>query len=812
MAGGKKVNKSQRRFIARNRTGMSEAELADRLGLDIKMVRATIAGMDKGAAARRKLEAGTARPSTAGRRSAGWTALCLLIIIAVSVVSYINSFDAELIYDNKQIILNNRLVTDPEKTAEIWTTDYWADAAGMSGNLYRPLTVFSYYVNYRLLGGGEDPAGYHVVNLVLHAVNGVLVFLFLLALVRKRLIALFAGLLFVAHPIQTEAVTNVIGRADLFAMMFTLAALLLHMKGAEPARRNRMAFYIPAAFAFLLGLLSKENAIVMIAVALVLDVMFIRPKYKAAMRRTSFFRWLGPHALKCYPLYGAVVVGWLVVRSLVAREAFPSFTFPVNNPLEAAPFWPREFTAVIVLGLYLWRLVLPVTLSADYSYDQIPVAYSALDWRFPAALAAIIALGVVAAMCRQRSRPVTFFILFFFIAIAPVSNVFILTGTIAAERLLYMPSLAWCAAAAIGVFALFNRLSRGRGLVRTVAPCVLLGIVAGLYVPRTLARNRDWRDMPLLWEATCRASPHSVKAMHNYAQVLYREREYDRAEILLRECIRLAPRIIRSYGALGSMLMDKGDALEAAAGRTGNSDEEAMLLRERNATYRSAYDVLMQGMKQHEERHRRAREYFRAHGIDESKVRRPELWWSLYIPLSKACRRMAEVHEYEGSPGKAREMLSRAADYCKAVIPHELTRARNHTELARVFLARAGAAGPYEKRRKYLSDAAVSALRAVIVKPDYGPGWRIVSYCEAELETQLAVVDNRGGRRLNGKAHEVRHAVRSLIMLHLAVGQEKWARYRAARVTARFGVPEGELMPLFERPHSIEDPRTWSGE
>ena len=183
----------------------------------------------------------------------------------------------------------------------------------------------------------------------------------------------------------------------------------------------------------------------------------------------------------------------------------------------------------------------------------------------------------------------------------------------------------------------------------------------------------------------------------------------------------------------------------------------------------------------------------------------------MYIPLSKACRRMADVHEYEGSPGKAREMLSRAADYCKAVIPHELPRARNHAELARVFLARAGAGCSREERRKYLSDAAVSALRAVIVKPDYAPGWKLVSSCEAETGTQLAVVDNRGRRRLNGKAPEVRRAVRSLVMLHLAAGQEKWARYRVARATAQFGVPEGELMPLFERPHSIEDPRVWSG-
>ena len=107
-----------------------------------------------------------------------------------------------------------------------------------------------------------------------------------------------------------------------------------------------------------------------------------------------------------------------------------------------AGFWTARLTAVKVIGKYLWLLLWPSRLSCDYSYNQIPL-FTWGDWKALAAVAACVALAAVAIVCYRRSKPVFFFIAFFFAALAPTSNLAILIGTIMAERFLYLPSIGF---------------------------------------------------------------------------------------------------------------------------------------------------------------------------------------------------------------------------------------------------------------------------------------------------------------------------------------------------------------------------------
>lgn len=816
-----RTTKAQRKFIAHNRAKLGDGEMARRLGLDAETVRRVIAEMNGQGVPGGKARA--VRDAAPGKRTLLLSALPFLVVAAVSLLSYMNSFDAELIYDNRQIILNNPLVKDPEQAGRIWSTDYWGGVEGTDPNLYRtlknlyrPLTIFTYYLNYRVLGNEDRPAGYHAVNLALHTINGFLVYLFVVALVRggpplrwrERLVGLFAALLFAAHPVQTEAVTNVVGRADLLAMAFTLAALLLHLKGSEPGRENRMPFFIAAAAAFLLGLLSKENAVAMIALALALDAMVTWPRVKEQTSPSPrFFAWFRAHALKSYSLYVVVTAGWLVVRTIIIGETYPSFSFPIDNPLETAPLLQREMTAVVVLGFYMWRLVFPLTLSADYSYNQIPLADSPLDWRFLASIGAVIALGAAVVFFRRR-RAAAFFILFFFIAIAPVSNVLVITGTIAAERLLYMPSLAWCALAAMGVFGLSRIVFRGRALL--AASCAVLAAITGLYVLRTLARNPDWHDMPSLWRAAYLSSPRSVKALHNYAVILYEKREYDEALRLLDECVSIAPGHVRTYGAFGSLMLDRGGALDAAAG-TARPEDEGRLKAERDAAYRRAYELLDEGMRLAEVRQRRADEYFADRKPD---IAFPASWWEMHLPMAKACRRMADIYDAEGSPDEARRALERGVKYCRAILSAQLTKGDNHAELAALLLAQARHAEGAE-RRAFEKEAAISAARALMVDPNCGAGWKALAECANRRDisaARLFITDETGKPRLNAEADEVKRAIRSLIMLNLALGRKNWPRHWAEVARGEYGMPEEEISSLFRRKYSMDDRGAWLGE
>jgi len=822
MAKSKNATKAQRRFIARNYAKMTEAELADQLGIPEDAVRAAVARIEKRPASRRKAGPRAATP----RRSPRASTLCILAIVVVSFISYINSFNAELFFDNKSIIVDNKFVIMPGNVYHIWTSDYWKGSTGRRSNLYRPLTIYSYYLNNHLLGSGPDPEtgevhpeGYHIVNLMLHAATGVLVYFFVMLLLKKRPVALFASLLFVAHPIQTEAVTNIVGRADILAMMFMLLALILHIKGSEPGRQKRVKFYIFAAFFLLLGLLSKENAIATIALVIVLDILFTWRSYAsdAGAKKGGFFRWFGTHAVRCYSFYAVVIVAWFVVRHIVLPPVPKGFGFNMDNPLSLAPFFQREFTATVVLGLYLWRLVFPLTLSADYSSNQIPIAETVSDPRFLASFAVIIVLFVLAAVFWKRNRVVTWFILFFFIAIAPVSNVFVITGTIAGERLLYMPSAAWCVLLSLGVFALFGRLLKGREGARMVVPCVILAVVAGIYAARTIVRNEDWRDESAFWKATYEASPDSVKALHGHAQMLSHKKQpdYNGAIKLLEKAIDIAPRSIKLYSTLGDVWGRKGDSFEREISREMTSKQVESLRKKRNDCYKTAYKWVLEGLDVDDIRKSGIRKAIIEQGMKESEVEVPGTWWQVYLPVAQVFRRMAVVYDYEGQKErekgneagreenrkKAVKLLDDAVGYCKESVLSNLSNDFAHKELTiALFKLSQYSSEDKDKSAAYLKEARVSHLRVALMVPVVDDKWE-------ELARRLGL-DPAPGKNET----EINLAARSLVMLYLAKRNRGYAEFLANNLGRMYmEIRRDELRSLLKEEFSKKDEHIWTG-
>jgi len=334
MPGRGKLNKGQKKYIARNREKLPLQEIAGRLGVDVESVKATIREIN-GRSPRAKKPA---RPQRVPHhtRSPGVTALCVAAIAIVALAAYANSIKGLLFFDNRKIITQNPLVQKRRQPApdarEDWTdrvgrifsTDYWS--VHKPSNLYRPLTVLTYYLNYSV-SDEAPPAGrlaymeteearvsvesFHIVNMLIHALNGVLLYFLALKLVGvgspgaganapgrsaappvyNRLIALMSALLFVAHPITTEAVTNIVGRADLLVMMFCLAALLLHIRALERKNGARTLINLLAAVCFALALLSKENAISFLALAAACDLVFAR-RAVGETEKIPFGRWL----------------------------------------------------------------------------------------------------------------------------------------------------------------------------------------------------------------------------------------------------------------------------------------------------------------------------------------------------------------------------------------------------------------------------------------------------------------------------------------------------------------------------------------
>ena len=445
----------------------------------------------KGAGARR--DEPIAAPPPAPKHPVPWRthARRLLLPWTLALLAYFNAFSAGFVYDNRLAILDDPRVHafTAANLHAIWTQDTWGDGA-TSGN-YRPLTNSTYLLNYSILGNGASPFGYHCFNLLLHLANILLLYLCCLYLFDRRdptgVLALAAAALFGVHPVLTEGVTNIVGRADMLAAFGVLAGLLCHIRAASATGRARTLWLVALSAAVAIGICSKENAVLAPAAMLLYDLA-----YRPSAWRSS----LPGYVAAWTPLAAFFLLRYFLLSPLMDR--LPDIG---DNPLLGADFLTARATALLVLGKYFWLLLCPIALSADYSYNQIPLA----SWTSPAVLAPLIVCIAIAALALAAFRTrkhVFFFATFFLVALAPIANIFLLVGTIMGERLLYLPAMAFAACLAVAI----HHFAR-----RRYALFAAVGVLCTLYAARTFTRNRDWRDEISLWSSAAQVSPESYR-------------------------------------------------------------------------------------------------------------------------------------------------------------------------------------------------------------------------------------------------------------------------------------------------------------
>ena len=390
-----------------------------------------------------------------GLRQRWW----LLAILGLVFVAYSNSFHGALVFDNAVAIGQDPRIREatPQNIESILHGGYWY-VSNISG-LYRPFTTFSYLLNYAILGNGPNPSGYHVINLVLHEVNVALVFALGILIFEEAVPALALAAIWGLHPLLTESVMNIVGRADLLAACGVLAGLLCYAKSASAAGRRRIAWLAGLAAAQTIGLFSKESAAVLPGIMLLYDLTW--------SKRSTWRQRI--------PAYAAVAVVFAAC-GLRADSQVHMFIDPAENPLVTAGFWTARLTALKVIGKFLWLFVWPAHLSADYSFNAVPLFGWQLanpdDIKALLALAVCLGAAVLAVLLAVRwrrsfmpegmpgAKPLFFFLVFFFVALSPVSNVIILIGAMMAERFLYLPSVGLAGCVVAGIYALGHRSSK----------------------------------------------------------------------------------------------------------------------------------------------------------------------------------------------------------------------------------------------------------------------------------------------------------------------------------------------------------------
>lgn len=441
-------------------------------------------------------------------RRHGWR---LLSIWGLLLIAYSNSFQAGLVFDNSPVIAQDPRIRQatPRNIGSILAGGY-RDSTKDAG-LYRPLTTVSYLLNYAVFGNGSRPAGYHWVNLGIHAINIGLVYALGIAIFGEAAPAWALAAIWGLHPLLTESVTNIVGRADLLAAFGVLAGLLCYVRAASSAGQRKLMWLAGMTVAQAAGLFSKESAVVLPGLMLLYDLTFFR---RTAWRARAL-------------AYAALALPWAVFFYLRGQAHLHMLVSFADNPLVGAGFWTARLTALKVIGKFLALFLWPARLSADYSYNAVPLFSWSANWEDVQALISIaVCLGaallipILAVRGRRAAKPVLFFLGLSFVAISPTSNLIVLIGSIMAERFFYLPSvgLAGCGVAAI--YALGRRNPHWRLVSARVARASLLVAACLALAARTYARNLDWKDELSLWSSAVNVSPGSAKAHYNLGKAL----------------------------------------------------------------------------------------------------------------------------------------------------------------------------------------------------------------------------------------------------------------------------------------------------
>ena len=470
-------------------------------------------------------------PDRSSRRTV--VRLTLAALLVLIVVAHLPLRNAEYIQDDHVAIEQNPIVARGD-VGEIFATSYWAGywagARGSDTNLYRPLTVLSYALEYRA-AGRPDPRLAHAVNLVLHVLATLALYALASRLGAGPSAAAAAALLFAVHPVHVEAVGGIVGRAEILAALFTFSAILaLSHTGAWPvtdgsaapsAARARLAAWGTALFVFL-ALASKEIALAVPALLVVTELVYRPPA------RGRAGRWLVDRGAALAPTVLAVLV-WLGLRVRALETLFAvQEAHPADNFLVLLSGTERIATALGLVVRALRLFVFPIGLSIDYSGHVIEPEQTLLAWRPLAGLLmlAVSALLIAWPLARRLradapstgsvpARQLAVASALFLLPYLVIGNLLLPVGTIFAERLLYLPSAGFCLLAGITLshlawgypaFPAWTTAQRAR-MIGTA-----LVILLAAFSLLSWLRCTEWRDDVTVFEAATRAQPRSPRA------------------------------------------------------------------------------------------------------------------------------------------------------------------------------------------------------------------------------------------------------------------------------------------------------------
>jgi len=455
--------------------------------------------------------------------------ITLGIFLIITFIVFGNSLASDFVFDDLAIVRDRPELKNIEHIPYLFFEPY--HNMGYDGDIYRPITMASFSLNYNFLG--EKPWGFHFINILLHALASWLIFLVLTKLTKKIDFSFIVALLFLILPIHTEPINAIVGRAEMLSLLFiSLCLLLLLKKKTIRAKKKKISLEFWAGVLFLLALLSKESALGLLPLYFI--ILWINIKGQTFLIRLKTL--IKKYWLNFSYLSSAIII-YFSMRATTLEKLVNTRSSIVENPLKFADWPERIFTALKVLGIYIYKTIWPYNnLSSDHSYNQIPVEINWTSWQFwlGAIILSLIIFIIAKAIIKPPKNNFTnkIFILsssFFLFYIIITSNLLFTIGTILAERLMYIPSLAFCLLLAFLLIWLRDRFINYKFCSHFFITLCLIIICFYSFVSFT--RNFDWKNENDLFRSAAARSPNSVLSRSNLGAIYLLENNLEAAEI-----------------------------------------------------------------------------------------------------------------------------------------------------------------------------------------------------------------------------------------------------------------------------------------
>ena len=483
-----------------------------------------------------------------------------LVIAVLSVVAFLPALDGEFLTWDDDV---NFLANESYRGLG-WPQIRWAFGSVRMGH-YVPLTWLSFSVNY--VTGGMNPWGYHLLNLILHAMNAVTFYF-----VARRLIAAardggrqdghghttaawgagVAALVFALHPLRVESVAWITERRDVLSGFFFLTAVLAYLKSVEPGSHIRRSSLVCSMLLFAGGLLSKASVMVLPAVLVLLDVYPLR-------RGALAWRHLVVEKAGYWAMAAVGGLGALLALQISGSRitSYGAYGPAARTAMVAYSFW-------FYPAAWAW----PVRLSPLY---ELPATVDPLDWRF---LGPMVGLAVVTVLLwSRRTRWPAGLAAWTYSAVMllPISGVVHSGFQLAHDRYSYLSGLG-LALLAGGAISWIIAAAESRRVNRWVVAAALgvAALVVTVLGVGTWQQSRIWRDSETLWRWALEVDPHCAVCANNLAAVILNSgsptaAQMGEAEAWVRRAIAAKPAYESPYNTLGTILAARHDDLGAEA-------------------------------------------------------------------------------------------------------------------------------------------------------------------------------------------------------------------------------------------------------